>query len=490
MTNYVDVTPYLWPCCGSLRQKQMGQAMTSETLSISGGDGYRYWVGLTMKPFKRGCKKTMYKGVLLGHGPRQWEKVVTKAFTDIQGTKELWTFEVQKSYLTKKLAAEFILQFPGECKIRVVVPGIVQMDKVSNLNKWLASRKGKRSLDQDEWISIEELIPGHMVRYCPWTAEHHKEEHADSKHLQTFSHFTYKYSDGQFVACDFQGVCQNRDSLPYYIFTDSTIHSLNKRYGLFDKGEYGMTEFFKLHKCTNICKNWPKPTPLTPPPPFSVACAQRFEQMIPPYFENIIFQSSSAASLDTDDPYATDGSSCRPVSGIRRRHASDHQTRQQSRPTQIAADLTNASSLRQRRSSYYENVQGLNQGEPLPPTYESLGDISTENDSIKLNNNHAVLTASNSCPMLDINHSTNVRPPIDQWGRSRTYDEPDTLQTSTPLYDEESRLRSWSENTLNMNLLQRRLVHNMHANGREMDSVLPPLMFSSRNTTDAQFTNR
>ncbi|CAL1545240.1 unnamed protein product, partial [Lymnaea stagnalis] len=99
----------------------MGQAMTSETLSISGGDGYQYWVGLTMKPFTRGCKKTMYKGVLLGQGPRQWEKVVAKAFTDIPGTKEYWVHEVNKSDITKQLAAKFVLQCPGLCKIRVSI---------------------------------------------------------------------------------------------------------------------------------------------------------------------------------------------------------------------------------------------------------------------------------------------------------------------------------------------------------------------------------
>lgn len=61
----------------------------------------------------------MYKGVLLGQGPRQWEKVVAKAFTDIPGTKEFWIHEVNKSNVTKQLAAKFVEVFPSMCSIRV-----------------------------------------------------------------------------------------------------------------------------------------------------------------------------------------------------------------------------------------------------------------------------------------------------------------------------------------------------------------------------------
>ncbi|KAH9523446.1 hypothetical protein Btru_040037 [Bulinus truncatus] len=482
-------------------ESTMGQTMTSETLSISGGDGYRYWVGLTMKPFRRGCKKTMYKGVLLGQGPRQWEKVVAKAFTDIPGTKELWNDEVQKSYVTKQLAAEFIQQFPGECKIRVVLPGIVQMDKVSNMNKWLAARKGKRSLDQDEWISIEELIPGNMVRYCPWTIEHHTEEHAVSQHLQTFSHFTYKYSNGTLVACDFQGVCQMKDMRPYYVFTDSTVHSLNKRYGLFDKGEFGITEFFKLHKCTKVCKNWPKPTPLTPPPSFSEACAQRFQQMIPPYFENIIFPSSSLSNIDFEDQSTVTYTPHRSGNGSRRRHVSDHQT---SQPNE--QNPANGYSLRRRPSSYYENLQGLNPVESLangddsqPPTYDSIVDLSSSDVVINGRftgqrsnpNTHAVLTASNSCPLLDVsNDGRTFRSQASPWGRSQTCDMPDMSHMLGPeIFSEESRFRSWSENTINMNLQQRRLVQSIHPNSQHMHQNLPPLIVSTRTAADGRFNN-
>ena len=72
-----------------------------------------------MKPFGKGCKKTVFKGVLLGSGPRQWEKVIAKAFTDIPGTKEIWSHEVNKADLTRQLAANFLQKHRGMCKISV-----------------------------------------------------------------------------------------------------------------------------------------------------------------------------------------------------------------------------------------------------------------------------------------------------------------------------------------------------------------------------------
>lgn len=41
-----------------------------------------------------------------------------------------------------------------------MIPGIVQMDRVSNITKWLADKDDGRGLTKDEWISVEEFIPG------------------------------------------------------------------------------------------------------------------------------------------------------------------------------------------------------------------------------------------------------------------------------------------------------------------------------------------
>ncbi|GFO05114.1 alpha-protein kinase vwka [Plakobranchus ocellatus] len=324
----------------------MGQAMSSETLSISGGDGYRYWVGLNMKPFGKGCKKTVFKGVLLGSGPRQWEKVIAKAFTDIPGTKEIWSHEVNKADLTRQLAASFLQKHRRICKISVVIPGIVQMDKVSKANNWFANKSGLRGLGRNEWISVEEFIPGQICRFCVWRDEH-TQDIKESEHLQTFSHFTYKHSCGTLVACDFQGTCDNKSNPVHYVFTDSIIHSSQKIYGTFDMGEYGITEFFKRHKCNEVCRDWPKPTPLTPPPSFDQACALQLQLTPPPAFENIVFssqpvpggeQSHSEAGLD--DSW-----------NRRRRHASAHGPRTNRQTVENTLDVVGQPRRRRSLSS-------------------------------------------------------------------------------------------------------------------------------------------
>ncbi|CAL1545239.1 unnamed protein product [Lymnaea stagnalis] len=240
----------------------MGQAMTSETLSIHGNDGFRYWVGLQAKPHKRGRRKMAYKGVLLGQGSRQWEKVIVKAFTELPGTRENWKTEEEKAVLAKDLAAVFPESCPSVLKIRVIIPGLVQMDKVSKINRWLEHRHGFKALDKDDWVSIEENVKGSMFRFCPWTHSPSWDELEvmESNHMTTFSHFTYKHTDGELVACEFQAAIEG-DS---YVITDLVIHSKNHAYGYFDKGEMGISEFFKWHRCTPVCKEWPKPQDLTP----------------------------------------------------------------------------------------------------------------------------------------------------------------------------------------------------------------------------------
>ncbi|XP_059149346.1 eukaryotic elongation factor 2 kinase-like [Physella acuta] len=442
----------------------MGQAMSSETLSISGGDGYKYWVGLTMKPFARGCKKTMYKGVLLGQGPRQWEKVVAKAFTDIPGTKEFWVHELNKSNVTKQLAAKFVEDFPSLCSIRVVLPGIVQMDKVSNVNKWLAGRKGKRSLDQDEWISIEELIPGDLVRFCPWSLENHTEEHAESEHLQAFSHYTYKFTNGTLVACDFQGVCERTGSATRYIFTDSTIHSSCKTYGLFDKGLFGITEFFKLHKCSRICRDWPKPTPLTPPPTFDEAC--RIQLTPSTEFENIVFPASYLAQ--------TNNAVSRTDSG-RRRHASDHVTRMYAIRTDEPIQSYRGNVRRRRSNSFCENAPNLTTvasvlppavattADTDPPSYDAVIAMQNSRDVDRAGRarndtrSHAILSSSSSCPILDTDqYRIENEAVLNTISRSQTSEGPSLRRQDAT---EDIRDRSWSDNVTNSNLLHRRLMN-------------------------------
>lgn len=156
-----------------------------------------------------------------------------------------------------------------------------------------------------------------MGRFCPWSTKH-TEDNVESKHMQTFSHFTYKSTGGDMVACDFQGVYDNGNS--QYIFTDSTIHSAYKLYGLFDQGENGIFEFFRLHKCNEICSDWPRPTPLTPPPSFEAACILQRNLTPTSEFENIIFPAQDRGVI----AHGNQGDIRNRVAEERRRHRSEH----------------------------------------------------------------------------------------------------------------------------------------------------------------------
>jgi hypothetical protein len=290
----------------------MGQTMTSETLSISGSDGYYYSVGLQAKPIHRGHKKTVYKGILLGPGPRQWEKVVAKSFTDIPGSKEYWSDEVNKAIVAKELAIKFGESFPAPVQIKVVIPGMAQMDKFSKINRWLEHRQGHRSLGKDDWISIEEYIPGPLSRYCPWSKRHVSEDNKimGPHHLQTFSHFTYKETNGELVVCDFQGIFEDQT----YILTDSIIHSRLYNHGRFDEGDYGISEFFKHHKCSQLCKDWQKPLPLDQPlksDSLTRECSKQVRFDLTP-FENVLFPSERTNGINesnnkaVQDTYTSD----------------------------------------------------------------------------------------------------------------------------------------------------------------------------------------
>jgi hypothetical protein len=72
---------------------------------------------------------------------------------------------------------------------------------------------------------------------------------------QCFSHFTWSVTSGKKLVCDIQGVWNATDG---FTLTDPVIHynSSNRRHvnGATDKGKAGMGNFFKSHKCCDLCR--------------------------------------------------------------------------------------------------------------------------------------------------------------------------------------------------------------------------------------------
>ena len=76
---------------------------------------------------------------------------------------------------------------------------------------------------------------------------------------QAFSHFTYKWSKMDKIVCDLQGVLDTSQKPPVFEFTDPVMHYKSKSgrrnvYGRTDRGQDGINDFFKTHKCNNVCK--------------------------------------------------------------------------------------------------------------------------------------------------------------------------------------------------------------------------------------------
>ncbi|KAJ3228534.1 hypothetical protein HDU81_006133 [Chytriomyces hyalinus] len=77
---------------------------------------------------------------------------------------------------------------------------------------------------------------------------------------QAFSHWTYFHSKRQFLVCDLQGCLDMTVVPPTFEFTDPAIHFSGnskggkRKFGRTNRGKYGIADFFKTHKCNDICR--------------------------------------------------------------------------------------------------------------------------------------------------------------------------------------------------------------------------------------------
>ena len=76
---------------------------------------------------------------------------------------------------------------------------------------------------------------------------------------QAFSHFTHMWTKREKIVCDLQGVLDTSQVPPVFEFTDPVMHYKSKTgrryvFGRTDQGQKGISNFFKTHKCNNLCK--------------------------------------------------------------------------------------------------------------------------------------------------------------------------------------------------------------------------------------------
>ncbi|XP_041376459.1 alpha-protein kinase vwkA-like isoform X2 [Gigantopelta aegis] len=265
----------------------MGNQFSTTTLvTTKDSHGHAYWVGINSKPFFKGSRKNCYYGYLNGYGPRAGEKVVVKRFSDGSGTKKKWETEMLKVKWAHHFAEAFAEH--ANCpRIKVNQPQVVLMDTVSKMNQIYEGRGRSGSLNEDDWVSIEENIKADDFQtFCGVDRKSHS-----SSVMGAFTHFTYHQSGGRAIVSDIQGVV--KDGGDSFHVTDPVIHSLQGSFGKDDGGVVRINEFFKMHRCSSICRDMPKMLPLTPPPSFeditSVPMMFAHRPIVPsaPLYENV-----------------------------------------------------------------------------------------------------------------------------------------------------------------------------------------------------------
>ncbi|OMJ84859.1 hypothetical protein SteCoe_13986 [Stentor coeruleus] len=103
-----------------------------------------------------------------------------------------------------------------------------------------------------KFYTLEPFIDGNYLKFNNNNGFVNKEQEALHPILQTFTHFTYCYSNGLVMVTDIQGVI-GKDS---YKLTDPAIHTAYNNGMLKDStnlGTKGISAFFATHHCNGFC---------------------------------------------------------------------------------------------------------------------------------------------------------------------------------------------------------------------------------------------
>jgi len=187
------------------------------------------------------------RDVFLGWDTKTRQTVVAKKFKRGHPTEErFWREDLLASETAAKYAAQFNRHFPRSKKIRFIEPIV---DHATNTFK-----------------SGDAFKPGECVLIEPFIGRDYEKFNSNNGWVNdqcgltmaALSHFSYHISNGQELLCDLQGVKDgDKDE---YLLTDPVICSANgRKYGITDMGQRGMAAFFSTHRCSFMCRKFPRP---------------------------------------------------------------------------------------------------------------------------------------------------------------------------------------------------------------------------------------
>jgi hypothetical protein len=218
-----------------------GEVVTKHTFSFA----TKAWthrkirVRVDKYPFQEGTLRSVFYMKDLSQPAGRAQDFVAKISKDPREPAESYFQDCEMQALVAFLAEEFN-------KLNLPKPIEYLEASVIECHDRVATTPGGRVL-----FAVEPYIPGTFTKYTNNYGWINPSNPRNSP--QTFSHFTYYYSNGTLVVVDIQAITDEQGNDHY---TDPQIHTLPglPSFGKADLRGEGIQKFFETHECNSICQ--------------------------------------------------------------------------------------------------------------------------------------------------------------------------------------------------------------------------------------------
>ena len=250
-------------------------------------DGDVYTSSFELFPFHEGATYSLYMGIYNGSGPYAGQFNAVRCLLDATAGTGHWQWWLKGAREAQRLAHEFNkeLAYPA---VFFNVPVLTRMESVSDFNAlFRCFRPHDKRLKEGEYVTLEPYLEGSFRQFdqpassrqlnsCgigaqpgePDIIEHvhtpagaiyankNKNIQSSSSIAHAFSHYTWHITKSHIV-CGLQGVLNGLT----YTLSNPQIHSVGANFGAADGSIQAIADFFRIHRCNNICRGWDRYIP-------------------------------------------------------------------------------------------------------------------------------------------------------------------------------------------------------------------------------------